>query len=185
MNKINYLCHILLVTILFGVIGCNKKTQFCTLSSRSISENLWNVYYPYSEGEIVVFENDEGDSLVFVVETIETNFDSCSCQFICDCPVFCECICAVAMRSDGFRIQFGVSNGRVFGCVFSSPEWHNYFSMIYEGVYDSLEYGLGESIQYAEHENAISHIKDVEHIRCKGLVSFYDIENQCVWRLVE
>lgn len=42
------LCAIVLMTLSF-LVGCQKKVKLCTMTTPSLSENQWNMYYPITK----------------------------------------------------------------------------------------------------------------------------------------
>lgn len=188
MKKSLFLVLVVSATALF-MVGCHKKVKLCTMTCPSLSESLWNMYYPYDKNQQVSFYNEDDDTLTFSVENISVVFDSCITTYTCGFPVNCVCRSFVVLKSldDEYYIKIGTSNGTGFGISFTSPQlWNESFAFSYYGCIDSLEYALGDTISYIfVGEGNASHIKDVFHVREKGLISFYDVSHLCTWRLIE
>ena len=188
MKKSLFLVLVVSVATLF-MVGCHKKVNLCTMTCPSLSENQWNMYYPYHNNQRVSFHNENNDTLTFLVETTSAVFDSCTTTYTCGFPVNCVCRSFVVLKAldDEHYIEISTSNGTGFGISFMSPQlWSESFAFSYYGCIDSLEYALGDTISYLfVGEGNASHIKDVVHVREKGLISFYDVSHLCTWRLIE
>lgn len=188
MKKTIFFTLVVLMTLSF-LVGCQKKVKLCTMTTPSLSENQWNMYYPYHKNQQVSFYNEDNDTLTFLVENTSAIFDSCTTTYPCGFPVDCVCRSFVVLKSldDEQYIKISTSNGTSFGISFSFPRlWIESYSFSYNGCIYSLEYALGDTIPYLfVGEGNACHIKDVVHVKEKGLISFYDISRHCTWHLME
>ena len=187
-------CAIFMV-LLFAC--CNEKTSICFGEGYRLPVSIWNSFYPYQEGDEVVFQNDFGQSLVFKVdEMIVPSYDydeeyytyEYNCDHPYDSPMHSY---VVVMKADnGYRIDLseagdGKENAIAsFYVIINSKMAYKYK---YEGNIADFDLTIGDTIPYRKHSGTVIEepLDKVTHVRNQGLVSFYDIENQCVWNLVE
>lgn len=177
--------------------GCNEKTSICSGEGYLLPLSIWNSFYPYQEGEEVVFHNDLGQTLVLkvdgmIVPSYDYDEEYYTYEYNCDHPYDSPMHSyVVVMKADnGYRVDLsetGDGKENAIASFYVIINSKRAFKYKFEGNIADFDLTVGDTIPYMKHgEAVVEELSDkVTHVRNKGLVSFYDIENQCVWRLVE
>ncbi|MBR4583985.1 MAG: hypothetical protein IKO34_09315 [Bacteroidales bacterium] len=171
--------------------------QSCQIHCSAFPEWLCK-YAPYEEGSIVTFKN-ENDSVIKL--KVENKYKTEKYSFRQNCKCACVCDLCVDLKSEGkedFRMaidcklgvgreslentekvavffQIGMGNGNMWDIAQKS------FADINPNDYGNEQLGDTFSLQTKTDNKFSNMIVEKE----KGLVEFYDKENNCTWRLME
>ena len=166
---------IFFMTLILSLYGC--RNEHC----EGFPDELAN-YFPYSKEQTVVFVNENKDTLECEIEDIQKTMpyyeNSCKCacappniRFDLTSSYFLEKLTgSLLLNEDGtlsFEFQF-----------YTSGEWQHldYFQISIPQT--------TEEILSIENQDAIR-ISDVQLIKGKGIISFYDRQLKCTWSLAE
>ena len=207
MKKLSITLMFLLTVIL--PFGCGKKAENCTYDAYRFPVRLWQAFFPYQTGQNLTFVNEENDTLRAVVtfasippysneyytfeETCglsnplnnQASFHSVVVEM--DNGIFVE------MRGEDEKAgitRFTIATEDTAVHEMRGIDYSfNYYG--YSGTREQLEseiqefeIALGDTIKY-ELVGMDDIVKDICHIKSRGLVGFYDVKNQCKWRALE
>ena len=173
---------LLILIIIFIMYSCDKSYYYTFADKELLAE-----YYPYKEGESVCFVNELSDTIVYTVDKI------CDSVFLCDSKydglstasyryvlnshtkgeieLSVESISAESNEgTNTFKVKF-----------YQNSECSVFYKKIYgdeNNCWDKLE----DTVFYEY--NADNKIKDLIHVKNKGILSFYDSSNDSQWILI-
>lgn len=177
---------ILITMTIIMSVGCKEKSENCnhSFSCYALKEEIWKKYYPYQAGQDLVFANQFGEELLFHVDSILKCPDEYYITFDCDQPVECAAVKTVYLHSStGLLVEMTNENEKLFSIVFAELDlWEQPLYYICETT-DGMESAIGDTIVYTNTHTA--HINNVVQIKYTGVSTFYDVDHQCTWNLVE
>lgn len=207
MKKTIFNSILLIMMILF--FGCGKKTEQCTYDAYRFPIRLWQAFFPYQTGQNLTFVTEENDTLQAIV-TFASNppYNNEYYTFEESCGlsnplnnkasfhrVVVEMENGISIEMRGEDENAGVSRFTIATDDAAVHEMRgidysfNYYG--YSGTSEQLaskiqefEIAIGDTIRY-ELVGMDDIVKNICHIKNKGLFGFYDVKNQCKWQLLE
>ena len=180
--------------LLVSLLGCREKPEMCTHEGYHLPKYIWNDYYPYVEGQKVVFKNDQDETLVFearLVNAPEHDDEYYTYEYICGQigNPMTYTVGLKAMDADcKYEIslsEFGEGKEDALAKFYVNINNTSMFKYTFEGNVANLESSLGDTIPYQITMGDGCNQNSVCHVKGEGLVSFYDSEKQCIWHLAE
>lgn len=158
-----------------------------------ISDNLVSPYYPYYTGQKIQFHNGEGDTLAY---TVDIKKEEGATQLHYGSEGLCKRIVSYFLLSKNhYNITLKYSNISesplnttfCFECCFQKTNSDRTEAYFFGDCGNDRYFKkhIGENIPYDNPSNNRKLIRDIVHKKDKGLVSFYDVDNNCTWYLVE
>ena len=173
----------MLIVIMALVMYSCDKSHYYTFADKELLAD----YYPYKGGESVSFVNELSDTITYSVDKISDSL------FLCDSEYD-------GLSTASYRYVLNShTEGRIEMCVesvsaeldagtnifkvefYQNGECSSFYKKIY-GDENSCRDKLEDTVFY-EH-NVDNNIKDLIHVRNKGILSFYDSSNDSRWILI-
>lgn len=174
---------LILVIIVLSLIGC--KDTNCPAFPPSLVE-----YFPYTDGNELKFKNSNSDTLILIVNK---NWASDSYSFEWNCK--CACGADAGFETD-YSEKYSLSITGTIGigdnnfeliCNFYDSTVHNdVLSYFKQGVYpynDAQQSNLPDTI-FIE-KPTYNRVGNVTIIKNKGIVEFWDENQNCKWIMIE
>ena len=147
-------------------------------------------YYPYHVGDILRFANSENDTIALKISIVDTSGEE-SFGFGCDCACeFYHHFTTKGVDTSKFFIEGGIhgSNNYVTGNSRFS-DFYNYHDIFYfkkENInpHDPENSNIfGDSIILKNNE--ADGVNKSLIVKGEGIVEFFDVKNNCIWKKVK
>lgn len=174
-----------LIGIILMVCSTGCKDTHCPAFPHSLLD-----YFPYSKGEELRFDNDNGDTLLLVV-TNSWASDAYSFEWNCKCACGAgagfktDISSNYSLRIDG-ELTLGENHFEVVCYFYDSVIHHDVFSYFKEGFNPfNAEQQLTLPDTIFIEKQIYNRIGKMKIIRSKGIVEFWDKEQNCNWVRIE
>lgn len=191
----NQFARVLILFVFIVFTCCKEKPSLCTSEGYHLPKDIWEYYYPYADGQEVSFINSQGDTMTFRVRIINApSYDDeyYTFEYYCNHPFDspADSYYILLTTDNGYNINLELFGGGKKNAVVSFSMIVNHqarYKFKYEGDVADFYSMLGDTIHLSDDSSIGMHElnSNTYQIKGKGLASFFDLKDNCVWHLIE
>jgi hypothetical protein len=174
---------LILILLIISLVSC--KETYCPAFPTHLID-----YYPYSKGDVLLFKNSNNDTLTLIVIN-DWASDNYSFDWNCKCSCGAEAGFDTDMSSDfslriSGNINIAENNIEFISNFYDSITNNDIFSYYQEGINPfSKEQISTLSDTILIEKQPFHRIGKVKIVKGKGIVEFWDNEQNCNWIKIE